>query len=716
MSDTVLYAHEYIRRGWAVFPVSPDKTPLTKNGFKDASLDPDQIELWWGVGGKLRGSNIAIRTGANSIIVVDADKKSGGLDSLRNLVESGKLPPTVTAFTGGGGLHLCYLPPGIEVPNSTSAVAPGIDIRGDGGYVVAPPSIHLSGNPYTWEVTPSDIQMALFPIDILPAGKAKPTFKARDVFTEGMRNASLVRLAGQLKRQDFTIEQIRAQLHAVNNAAPTPLPTIEVDSIADRTTTWPSAPPTQTEIGQAEFVAQFNQGRIIYDSRSEMFMTWNGMHWRKTDTIYQYIKDGAREVGQIAVEEATKAKTKEDKERAQSLKDWARGLESAGRVTAVTSLLSQEVRKESTELDLHPYLLGVPNGVVDLQTGDLVSGIPDHWITQITRYPYDKTADCPRWKQYIVEVARERGGKDRPALEQFLKRAGGYTTTGDTSRSVWFLCLGGGSNGKSTFLEALFEILGEYSRKVSIKSITLRTNRRATDDDIAKLEGGRFLLSDEAGQSSEMDSERIKMIVDHDATVEASQIYKKDKRYRMTGHLWMPNNRPPRCSDDTDGYKRRILAIPFDQKFAVDPMLKDIIRSEYVGILTWLVEGAREYLANGLNPPPEVIFKTATINTGNDQLMDWYDTLIQDPAGTLGDRAAFDDYQNWCSSVNIEQKERKWRMSVSNYLVMRHEKKGNYFQGVRLRDDTDNSVQGEEDGEAQAESLSGSGVPASVGA
>jgi hypothetical protein len=133
---------------------------LTANGVKDASVDPSAIRRWMDETSGL--ANIGIATG-DGLIVVDIDAKSGGLESLAALLEHfGELPLTKTVATGGGGKHFYYsYPAGLSIGNKT-AILPGIDIRGSGGYVVAPPSVHASGQQYRWE-SPDDQPLAPAP-------------------------------------------------------------------------------------------------------------------------------------------------------------------------------------------------------------------------------------------------------------------------------------------------------------------------------------------------------------------------------------------------------------------------------------------------------------------------------------------------------------------------------------------------------------------------
>ena len=173
------WATWYAGQGYAVFPChgidadgkctcgdpeckSPGKHPHTKNGLKNASTDPNVAASWWR---QWPDANIGIRTGAESgIVVIDVDPRHGGDVSMENLViPENPLPDTVTALTGGGGEHFVYKHPGIIVTNKTNFY-PGIDVRGDGGYIIAAPSNHLLG-VYRWKENhaPGDIEIAELP-------------------------------------------------------------------------------------------------------------------------------------------------------------------------------------------------------------------------------------------------------------------------------------------------------------------------------------------------------------------------------------------------------------------------------------------------------------------------------------------------------------------------------------------------------------------------
>lgn len=137
------------RRGWKVFPCrSGDKRPATRRGFKDATNDKAHVIAWWTRAPK---ANVSIATGAMSgLVILDVDPRNGGNESLRELEERhGRLPETLQVLTGGGGRHFYFAAPEGACVKSRK-VTSGLDLKADGGYVIAPPSSHPSGGTYRW--------------------------------------------------------------------------------------------------------------------------------------------------------------------------------------------------------------------------------------------------------------------------------------------------------------------------------------------------------------------------------------------------------------------------------------------------------------------------------------------------------------------------------------------------------------------------------------
>ncbi len=190
---------------------SPAKHPMTANGLLDATKDRRQITTWWE---RWPEANVGIRTGAVSgIIVLDVDPRHDGDDTLHDLErEHGELPPTWKFHTGGGGEHYLFRHLGHEIRNSAGQLGLGLDIRGDGGYIVAPPSLHISGRRYVVDVDGHPQQVALAPLpdwidenlrraaNSTGGGCQNWLIEVSRTVCEGERNDAVARLSGLLAR------------------------------------------------------------------------------------------------------------------------------------------------------------------------------------------------------------------------------------------------------------------------------------------------------------------------------------------------------------------------------------------------------------------------------------------------------------------------------------------------------------------------------------
>jgi predicted P-loop ATPase len=236
-------ALDYAARGWAVFPLKErDKVPAVAGGFKVATTDEDEIDGAWEHRPAL---NVGIATGSMSggLIVIDLDvheeRGEDGADALWEWErEHGELPETVSAKTGSGGVHLYYQ---ANTPISSSVnTALGVDVRAEGGYVVAPPSVHPSGQPYAWDNSPEDFGVApadervLEFVKFVQGGdlKRKVKFKLPKEIKEGCRNTTLHKYGSSMQSRGFSDAEIYAGLVGANiTACKPPLPQEDVDKI-----------------------------------------------------------------------------------------------------------------------------------------------------------------------------------------------------------------------------------------------------------------------------------------------------------------------------------------------------------------------------------------------------------------------------------------------------------------------------------------------------
>jgi len=203
---------DYMGRGWSIIPIRPgDKRPLVRwEEFQHRRPGEAEAHGWFRT---WPDAGIGVVTGAVSgLVVIDVDLRHGGDVALENLErEHGRVPTTVECRTGGGGRHLYFAHPGALIRNKVG-LASGVDLRGDGGYVVAPPSLHASGLRYTWVAgrEPGSNAIAPLPDWVLrqeveePARRGHPIAFWRRLVSDGVpageRNTTIASLAGHLLR------------------------------------------------------------------------------------------------------------------------------------------------------------------------------------------------------------------------------------------------------------------------------------------------------------------------------------------------------------------------------------------------------------------------------------------------------------------------------------------------------------------------------------
>lgn len=226
---------------------SPGKHPRLGHGLTEASTDEDTLRKWWS---QWPNANVGIRTGLGEaphwgpLAVLDIDDHHGGGESLSHLmVDMAIDTATVCGLTGGGGMHLLYLMAGKAIHNSAGVLGKGLDVRGEGGYIVVSPSLHASGKRYRWApgASPFNKSMAPFPEALWAMLAARrPSLPTPSDWTtgerfikEGQRNVMLASLGGTMRRRGMEEPEILAGLLKVNERRCSPALSVpDVDKIA----------------------------------------------------------------------------------------------------------------------------------------------------------------------------------------------------------------------------------------------------------------------------------------------------------------------------------------------------------------------------------------------------------------------------------------------------------------------------------------------------
>jgi len=527
----VQYALAYVGKGWPVLPLHSvtenghctcgistcgnhaGKHPRIKDWLTQATTDEKQIQAWWA---KWPNANIGILTGkASGILAVDIDPRNGGAVELQKLKdEYGDMPHTPTVSTGGDGLHYYLQMPDFEVTTMCGdhALRDGVEIRSDGGMVVAPPGHHASGGIYQWLVTPAEADLAEVPswIEALlreaMQSRQKVAEKSRangkSLIPDGKRNATLTSIAGGYRRGGKSEVQILDLLLQQNrDRCVPPLPEEEVSQIARSVGKYTPAPKATgklapvsnatgpihhlTDLGNAErLVVRHGQG-VRYCVAWRQWLVWDGKRWIK-DTKKEIPRRAFETVRSIYDEAAGCA----DDAQRQALAKHALASESEKRIKAMISLAQAQpgVAITPEEMDTDHWVLNVETGTLDLHTGALLPHSQGDHLTKITPIAHDTKAACPTWQKFLNRIM-----DGNPGLIHFLQKAIGYALTGDVSEQVIFFLYGStGKNGKSTFLNTIKDVLGDYARNMQPDTLMVKQGNRINND-VARLPGARYV-------------------------------------------------------------------------------------------------------------------------------------------------------------------------------------------------------------------------------
>lgn len=669
-------AHDYVERGLAIIPLGVGKKePVTKSGLNDWTDNPGQIDVWWGQGehaGK-RGNpsyNIGMACGqvSGGIIAIDLDchsDEANGLHFLRDWeVEHGKLPETWTQITGSGGKQLFYRA-GQDIRNSANGEI-GVDVRGNGGYVVLPPSLHPCGDCYEWSISPDDMDVADADDKVYDFIRAVSKTKKRgdgwNAEKTGIpseikenRNETLFSLGRSFLSRGTGHDEVATLIRSLNaTICRPPLPADEVEKLigsinskepgnAERDAR--NGGVTAADIAELEsrhgplhgsrgglnsnvlarMVMDRNMARIIDGAPA----VWTGEHW----------EFGSHAIGKCCLEIADNAK-KADKSEVMSYI-----MDKAPHVSA------------DNNFDGRHYVQ-FKNCTFDVMDWREVEPKPSMYITNKLPVELDFTIGPNEADAFLDSIAD--GDADVVAA---LKEVMGACMCSKRvlSQSPMLIGRAGGasgkaSNGKSTYLNWLRQILG--TENVSSLDIATLGQRFQAGRVVGKLANlgddipDGFLKGDELSM--------FKKLVTGDA------IYTDVKNgdgyeFRPTASMVFSMNAVPRLSDTTDGIFRRLAFIPFRNRFApglpgYDPnMAAKLAKPEVLkrGAALGLLALGELIERGGLTPIPDMVAEIEEVKQDNDSVTRWlFEECVsvadvdKRPTATV-----FNEYFDWCKGA-----------------------------------------------------------------
>jgi putative DNA primase/helicase len=420
---------------------------------------------------------------------------------------------------------------------------------------------------------------------------------------------------------------------------------------------------------------------IRYNALWKKWLVWNGTHW-ELDNGYLIHDRGLKMIRGIYEE---LLKTSDIRDRL-DIEKHAMQSESARRRKALIEVAAwiPELNIITDSLDTNPWLFNVRNGTIDLKTGEIREPNPDDLITRIANVTYDPKADCPAWKKFIMEIMDYN-----TELIHFIQNAAGWAITGDTSEQTMFILFGTGANGKSTFLNTIMNILGDYAIATPTETFMKKIGDQITND-IARLRGTRFVTTTEAEHGKRLSEPLIKQITGNDRMT-ARFLYGEFFNFVPTFKIWMATNYKPVIKGTDHGIWRRIKLIPFITRIEEerqDKHLEQKLMEEASGILNWLIEGAMRWCKEGLKTPNVIISATAEYRAEMDIIGNFLkECCIQKDGVSIKARELFKCYQEWCNENNERAVcERILGLRLKELgISQKRSNDGRYWQGICLR-------------------------------
>lgn len=336
------------------------------------------------------------------------------------------------------------------------------------------------------------------------------------------------------------------------------------------------------------------------------------------------------------------------------------------------------------QMDRFKTVLNTPGGVIDLRSGGISPHNPMTYLTKMTAVEYSENADCPHWLAFLDDIFR----KDKDLI-RYIQKAVGYSLTGSTTEQCAFFLYGTGRNGKSTFIDIIRDIFGDYAANIQPETIMVRSNQStAINSDIARLKGARLVTSVEPNEGVRINEGLLKQLTGDD-TVTARKLYGDEFEFKPEFKLWMATNHKPVIRGTDTGIWRRIHMIPFTVQIPeekIDRRLKYKLSAELTGIFRWAVEGCLLWQKEGLKMPRAVLEEVREYR----REMDVISAFVEDKC-TVGkglsvqSSALYAAYLRWADSGNeYKMSNTKFGLEIAKRFEKVKGRKYNYYSGLTL--------------------------------
>lgn len=437
-----------------------------------------------------------------------------------------------------------------------------------------------------------------------------------------------------------------------------------------------------TDSGNAERVAERYGRDLKYVASWRSWLWWTGTHWRKDakKAILGAAKSTARSIRGEALSAPAEIYAR--------ISDWAVRSENRYRLEAMIMLAAAEktIAREAADFDKDSWLLNCENGTLNLLSGELRPHSKGDLLTKCLPVEYLPDVQCPLWDQFLAKTQPSEG------VRSYLQRAVGYSLSGSVEEQCLFFLYGTGANGKTTFLETLKFLLSGYAIRVQSKALLTKPWKAGAGPtpNIARLRGARIAMTSELESGGYLDESLVKDLTGGDSLV-ARHLHASLFEFRPTHKIWMAGNYKPGIRGRDLAIWRRIRLVPFDvtiPRGAQDKRLMEKLRAELPGILRWAVEGFRDWRADSLGEPLEVVRATQEYEGEMDRLGEFIGTAcITGSNLKIRGTHLYQVYSDWCKANEMRPLNSQNFKQGMKARSFEHAKKSGYshFLGLTLK-------------------------------
>jgi putative DNA primase/helicase len=725
-------AVHYAQQGWPVFPCDTQKRPLTQHGYQNATTDTDQVRAWWVDN---PDAAIGIATGRISgLLVVDVDSyKPGGSDAWAELVrEHADTPETFTVTTGQGGTQLYYRMPDIPLRSRVN-FRTNVDIRADGGYIIAPPSRTIYGQyevtgdtgiadcpPWLAELLQRTTEVAhrldSTPVDLTKLSdheRARLKSYTNTVVDGEIGRLRMMRAAATPNGHgyrgepwDQTTFEVACNLVELANAPWCELTEGDVYGLLlaeaprdagfdDRNVLakWDSARKTVGETGRPLPLTPTQGGYFTPATGPGGIIDPDAFFTRGTGLNALLLAQAVLDMGPLAVEDN------------QDRSPWAyaRGVwrptpnEITDRcvtilgarfrtnhVTTITPAIQARCVAEGSVIRSEPHrdYINTRSGMVHWATGHLYEHRPDYYSTVQLPVDWQPDAVCPRFDRFVTQVMA-------PDAVSYLWEILGYMVLSGNPLQKAVLFHGDGGNGKGTLINVLRSLLGSANcSEVTLQDIT------EGKFEVAELYGKIANLAGDIDAAYMKSTAKFKAITGED-TVQIQRKFQTPFGFKCWATPLFSANEFWKSADVTKGYKRRWLLVSFPNYFDIQPGVAESFGDELCGILAHAVRSLRNLIGRGEFLLPEsAVAERADFERTADLVAEWLQEdellLVADPrnaGASMPTSKAYQTFVSWCGSTgNIVLPKQRWRQRMLSLGYTIRRSGVDMFVGLQVQD------------------------------